>query len=62
MDKLLNKKEVASLLGVSVKAIDKWVGEQRIPFLRLSRKCIRFRPSEIQSYLNKLKVKPGTGQ
>lgn len=58
MEKLMNKKEVALTLGVSVKAIDKWLGEGRLPYIRLSRKCIRFNPSEIQSFLKNLKVRP----
>ena len=47
----MNKKQVAAALGVTVKAIDKWVLNRRIPFLRLSRKCVRFRPSEIEIFI-----------
>lgn len=59
MEKLMNKKEVAETFGVTVKAIDKWVCEKKIPYIKLSRKCVRFAPSEVQSFLNKLRVKVG---
>ncbi|TDW96417.1 helix-turn-helix transcriptional regulator [Dinghuibacter silviterrae] len=58
MEKLLNKKEIAEVLGVSVKAIDKWVCERRIPFIKLSQKCVRFVPSQMRMYLNKFRIKP----
>ncbi len=58
MERLLNKQEVAETFGVTVKAIDKWVCEKKIPYLKLSKKCVRFIPSEIRSYINKLRVKP----
>ena len=58
MEKLLNKQEVAETFGVTVKAIDKWVCEKKIPYLKLSQKCVRFIPSEIRSYINHHRVKP----
>lgn len=58
MEKLLNKKEIAEVLGVSIKAIDKWVCEHRIPYVKLSQKCVRFIPSQVRYYLNKLRIMP----
>ena len=58
MERLLNKREVAEAFGVTVKAIDKWVCEKKIPYLKLSKKCVRFIPSEIRAYINKLRIKP----
>jgi len=57
MERLLNKKEVAQAFGVSVKAVDKWVCSRQIPFIRVSGKCVRFRPGVIQDYLTKRTVK-----
>jgi predicted DNA-binding transcriptional regulator AlpA len=58
MEKLLNKKDVAEAFGVTVKAIDKWVSERRIPYIKISAKCVRFRPSAIKKYLDRRTVKP----
>jgi excisionase family DNA binding protein len=55
--RLLMKKEVANLFGVTVKAVDKWVSEQKIPFIRISRKCIRFDERVIEKFLAKRTVK-----
>ena len=58
MEKLLKKKDVAEAFGVTVKAVDKWVGAKKIPYIRISGKCVRFRPAAIQGYLDKRTVKP----
>jgi len=58
MEKLLKKKDVADAFGVTVKAVDKWVGAKKIPYIRISGKCIRFRPAAIQGYLERRTIKP----
>jgi predicted DNA-binding transcriptional regulator AlpA len=58
VEKLLNKKEIAEALGVSVKAIDKWVCEQKIPYIKISQKCVRFVPEQIRAFLNKHRITP----
>jgi excisionase family DNA binding protein len=55
METLLTKKQVAKLFGVTVKAIDKWMKEKRIPYYSLSRKCVRFRESELDEHLRQFK-------
>ncbi len=55
--RLLMKKDVARLFGVTVKAVDKWVSERKIPFIRISRKCIRFDENVIEAFLAKRTVK-----
>ena len=54
----MNKKDVAVAFGVTVKAVDKWVCERKIPYIKVSPKCVRFRPSAIQGYLNTRTVRP----
>ena len=44
---LLSAEQVAGLLGVSVVTIRGWAREQRVPCVRLSRRTIRYRLSEI---------------
>jgi excisionase family DNA binding protein len=58
MEKLMDKKELAEVLGVTVKTIDKWVSERRLPFVRITGKCVRFIPSEIQAYFVKKETLP----
>ena len=58
MEKLLKKKDVADAFGVTVKAVDKWVCARKIPFIKISGKCVRFRPNAIQGYLDKRTIKP----
>jgi excisionase family DNA binding protein len=55
MEKLLNKKEVAAIFGVTVKAIDKWMAQKKIPYYPLSRKCVRFRASDLEPYIQQHK-------
>jgi predicted DNA-binding transcriptional regulator AlpA len=58
MEKLMDKRAVALAFGVTVKAVDKWVCEKKIPYIKISAKCVRFRASAIQGYLNTRTVKP----
>jgi hypothetical protein len=59
MEKLMDKKDVARAFGVTVKAVDKWVSEKKIPYIKVTAKCVRFRPSAIRKYLTVRTVKPG---
>ena len=40
---LLTKKEIARHLRVSVRSINSWMLKGKIPFLRITRRCVRFR-------------------
>jgi hypothetical protein len=59
MEKLMKKQDVARAFGVTVKAVDKWVCDGKIPFIKISAKCVRFRPSAIRVYLSIRTVRPG---
>lgn len=48
---LLNTRELAALIGFSEGTLRHWVSESRLPFLRLSARCVRFRLSDIQEWL-----------
>jgi predicted DNA-binding transcriptional regulator AlpA len=58
MEKLMDKTDVARAFRVTVKGVDKWVSERKIPYIKISAKCVRFRPSAIQAYLNSRTVRP----
>lgn len=49
---------LAQYLSVSPRTVRAWVLQKRVPFHSLSRKCLRFRLSEVLSHLEKRKVKP----
>lgn len=59
MEKLLDKKEVAEILGVRQKTLERWVQERRIPYVKLTPKCIRFYPADIRAFVEKKVVRPG---
>ena len=54
---LLNKRQLADYLGLTVYAIDVWVSQRRIPFIKLGR-LVRFDVDEIEAWLHERKVKP----
>ena len=58
MEKLMKKKDVADAFGVTIKAVDKWVCAKKIPYIKISGKCVRFRPVAIQGYLDRRTIKP----
>jgi excisionase family DNA binding protein len=48
---LLNTRELAALTGFSEGTLRHWVSEQKIPVVRLSARCVRFRLSDIEEWL-----------
>jgi predicted site-specific integrase-resolvase len=54
---LVNKKTVARAASVSVRTIDNWIREKRIPFLRISKRCVRFRVRDVLRALDAFTVK-----
>ncbi|MDA3851243.1 MAG: helix-turn-helix domain-containing protein [Spirochaetaceae bacterium] len=58
MEKLLSKKEVAEMLGLSIYTIDKWVSlKQKLPYIRLGRRVL-FQLSDVEEYLITQRVEP----
>ena len=49
---LLNVEEAAALIGVSTGTLYHWIGERRVPIVRLSRRCVRFRRSDLEAWLS----------
>jgi predicted DNA-binding transcriptional regulator AlpA len=52
MEKLLNVKELAELLGLAPASIYHML--DRLPCVRLSRRCVRFRERDIEALLESL--------
>jgi excisionase family DNA binding protein len=53
-DRLLTVREVAVVLGLAVGTIYHMVSQGRLPFVRLSARCLRFRASAIQRFIESL--------
>jgi len=52
LEELLTKQEVAEILKVGVKTVDYFISVREIPFVRLRKRCIRFKKSRVEEYLN----------
>ena len=54
MTKLLTTDEVSEMTGISPETLAQWRWLRReIPFVRVSRKCVRYRQSDIDAWLEK---------
>lgn len=61
MDKLLNIKEVAVLSGLNVTTLRQWSSEGKLPVpaIRLSRKAVRYRLSDVEKWFKSREVDLG---
>jgi excisionase family DNA binding protein len=61
-DEVITKEELAELLQVSTRTVERWVEESRIPFIRLpkrgSKSNVRFLKSNVLQWLRKSESKP----
>ncbi len=53
-DRLLTINEVAELTGLAVGTLYHFVSQKRIPVVRLSKRCIRFRNSDLSDWIETL--------
>jgi excisionase family DNA binding protein len=53
-DKLLTINEVSELTGLAVGTLYHFVSEKRIPVVRLSKRCIRFRKVDLSDWIQTL--------
>ena len=53
-DRLLRINEVAELTGLAVGTLYHLVSQERIPVVRLSKRCIRFRKSDLVDWIQSL--------
>lgn len=58
MEKLLNIRELADRLGISSGTAYHWLSQDRLPCVRFSARCVRFRESDVEKMLDQL----GQGQ
>jgi excisionase family DNA binding protein len=55
MDRLLTVRELAERLRVTPTCVYRWLGEHRLPAVRFSKRCVRFRESDVQQLLDRLR-------
>ena len=59
MEKLLKIGELAERLGISKLTAYHWLGQGRLPCIRFSARCVRFRESQVERMLDQLSQKGG---
>jgi len=61
VEQLYNRSDLARLLGVSIKTLEKWAWEGKGPaFVKVGGHLVRYRPSDVAAYLeaNKTRSEP----
>jgi predicted DNA-binding transcriptional regulator AlpA len=53
MGRLLRAEDVAEITGLSIETLAQWRSQRRgIPFLKLSRNCVRYQQADLDRWLN----------
>jgi excisionase family DNA binding protein len=55
---LLDVREVSELTGLSMGTLYHFISQRRIPFIRISSRCVRFRRKDIDKWLDGLHKAP----
>jgi excisionase family DNA binding protein len=55
MQTLFTVKELAELLKVSPLSLYHWISEGRLPVIRFSKRCVRFRECDVEKLLDDLR-------
>jgi excisionase family DNA binding protein len=55
--RLLSKRELAAVLGISTRTIENWLAQKRIPQLRLSARLTRFSLPKVEAALARYEIK-----
>ncbi len=59
---IIKRKEAAGILGVSLTQLDRFRRAGKIPYIKLSQQCIRYRRSDCEKLLEACTVKNGMGE
>ena len=54
---LLKRRELAKALSVSARSIDNWQREKKIPFIRISPRCVLFDLANVLSALKRFEIR-----
>jgi excisionase family DNA binding protein len=50
-DRLLTINDISEMTGLSVGTLYHWISEKRIPVVRFSSRCVRFRLTDIEQWI-----------
>jgi excisionase family DNA binding protein len=53
IEPLITIDRVAELMGLSKRGVEKMMARKQIPSVKLSRRCLRFRWSEVEAAINR---------
>lgn len=59
MERLLTAERVAEMIGVDIHVLYQWTHRKSIPHIKLSKRMIRFRESEVMEWLKSKACQPG---
>jgi excisionase family DNA binding protein len=62
MEKLLTKKDVLEMLGIKESTLYTWVHHKKIPYIKLGKRCLRFKESLILEWIADREVRPQTAE
>lgn len=62
MEKLLTKEDVLEMLGIKESTLYCWVYRKKIPYIKLGKRCLRFRENDILQWLTSKEVHPRTAE
>ena len=54
---LVNKRVVAQAASASIRSVDNWIRERKIPVVRISKRCVRFHLPSVLAALRKFEVR-----
>ena len=54
---LVKKQDLARAVSVSCRCIDNWMRSKRIPYIRLSARCVRFHLPSVLAALRRFEIK-----
>ena len=57
MERLLDVKVTAELLGIKPVTLRLWISQKKVPYYKVG-KSIKFKPSEIETWINATRVEP----
>lgn len=55
-EQLPTRADIARRCGVSLRTLDRWVAERRIPHIRFGKRCIRFRWEAVEKAIDRLVI------
>lgn len=58
LKKLLDVTEAAEYLGVAEKTLYKWVSLKKIPYVKLSPKCLKFDIQDLDRWITEKRIQP----